>query len=162
MNFRNFTVLDLETTGFSPAKDRVTQLAMVTVIEWKIWDSHLVSFDTGSPVPEKIKALTCAHEDELKFHHKIELQGITIAHGTIVAHNAEFDKRFCKKFLPGIGSGNAIWWCSLAHYRKKFPGQSHKLQDLIGKYLTPTERTPGAHSAVSDALNLAKLLLKVR
>lgn len=97
----NYTLIDIETTGLSPYRDRVTELGGIKVRNGEIVDqySHLTAYDKSNKVPDFITKLNGITEE------KIITQGIPVdeaAHDfrefigddVIIGYNVNFDLNF--------------------------------------------------------------------
>lgn len=97
----NFVVFDIETTGFSPIKDRIIEIGAVRVEGGKIVDKFQTFVNPEIPIPLKIEELTSINDSMVmsapliseilpKFLKFCE-------NAAVVAHNAGFDTRFIKE-----------------------------------------------------------------
>ena len=96
-----YVVFDLETTGFSPEKNKIIEIGAVKVVAGKITDrfSHFVNPEV--PIPYEIEELTSIRDDMVMDAPKIEEilpEFMKFCEGAVmVAHNADFDMSFIKK-----------------------------------------------------------------
>ena len=153
-----FVIFDTETTGFSPAKDRVLEIGAVKVrdgkkIEEKTW---LINPQRYIPwyvqnvhhiTPEMVKdrpTFADIYPDFLKF----------IDGSVLIAHNAPFDVRFIaaeaqRNNLPA--PKNAVL-DSLKLFRTWYPDlPSHRVEDLINLFDISTDGLH-EHRATDDSL----------
>lgn len=96
----SFVVFDIETTGFSPIKNKIIEIGAVKVTEGRITD-HFSSFvNPQEPIPFHIQELT-----KIRDHMVLEAPTIDLvlpqflefcAGSVLVAHNAAFDTSFIK------------------------------------------------------------------
>ncbi|MEV0200692.1 DEDD exonuclease domain-containing protein [Nonomuraea sp. NPDC050691] len=102
-----FVVFDLETTGGSPAEDRITEIGAVKVRAGEVLGEFSTLVDPGSPIPPFISVLTGITDAMVVAAPRIEavlpsflefIQG-----ATLVAHNAGFDTRFVKAACAAHG-----------------------------------------------------------
>ena len=98
-----FVVFDLETTGLSPARDRICELGAVRVRGLEVVDSFQSLVNPGVPLPEPIARLTGLREQELRRAPPVAAvvrRFLDFAEdGLLVAHNARFDQRFLERQL---------------------------------------------------------------
>lgn len=98
---RDYTLIDIETTGLSTYRDRVTELGGIKVRDGKIVDeySHLTAYDKSNKVPAFITRLNGITEE------KIINKGVPIAEAIrdfrefigndiIIGYNVNFDLNF--------------------------------------------------------------------
>jgi DNA polymerase III subunit epsilon len=110
--------LDVETTGLDAANDQIVELAMLA-FDYSadgqlcaIGESYEALRDPGRPIPAAVTALT-GISDAMVVGKSIDVEEVSaFIHGAdlIVAHNAEFDRRFCER-LSGVFAEKA-WACS--------------------------------------------------
>ena len=158
--FKNvtFVIFDTETTGFSPANDRLVEIGAVMVrdgkklgektwlinpkryIPWYVQKVHNIT-------PEMLKACPTFAEVYPEFLEFID-------GAVLIAHNAPFDIRFVSAEAERNGMPapkNAVL-DSLALFRNWYPElKSHTVSDLIDLYDISTEGMH-AHRATDDSL----------
>lgn len=102
-----FVVFDLETTGGSPADDKITEIGAVKVRAGEVLGEFSTLVDPGGPIPPFISVLTGITDAMVMAAPRIEavlpsflefIQG-----ATLVAHNAGFDTRFLKAACAAHG-----------------------------------------------------------
>src|SRR5690606_4272175 len=95
-----FVVFDLETTGGSPADDRITEIGAVKVRAGEVLGEFSTLVDPGGPIPPFVSVLTGITDAMVMAAPRIEAvlpSFLEFIHGaTLVAHNASFDTRFLK------------------------------------------------------------------
>jgi DNA polymerase-3 subunit epsilon len=102
-----FVVLDLETTGGSPANDRITEVGAVKVRGGEVLGTFHTLVDPEIPIPPLISALTgitdglvaAAEPIQVVLPCLVEFLGGAV----LVAHNASFDRRFIQANLERHG-----------------------------------------------------------
>jgi DNA polymerase-3 subunit epsilon len=147
-----FVVLDLETTGGSPADDRVTEVGAVKIRGGEVTGTFQTLVDPEIPIPPLISALTGltdgmvadAEPIEVILPCLLEFLGAAV----LVAHNASFDSRFLQANLERHGyqrmSNRVVCTARLA--RKLLPREElHSvrlgvLAPYLGAATTPTHR----------------------
>jgi len=98
-----FAVLDLETTGGSPATDRITEVGVVRVCGGEVTGTFHTLVNPRMPIPPMITALTgisnamVANEEPIEVVLPCLLEFLGDA--VLVAHNASFDMRFLQAAL---------------------------------------------------------------
>ncbi len=112
-------VLDTETTGRDPEKDRVIELGMVffeydaaTGEVYRIVDVYDELQDPGMPIPIEATAVN-GITDEMVAGKSISAVDVTdrvTFVDIVIAHNASFDRAFCEKEWPVFKS--KPWACS--------------------------------------------------
>jgi DNA polymerase III subunit epsilon len=98
-----FAVLDLETTGGSPATDQITEVGVVKVRGGEVAGTFHTLVNPRMPIPPMITALTgisdamVANEEPIEVVLPCLLEFLGDA--VLVAHNASFDTRFLRAAL---------------------------------------------------------------
>ncbi|MBT2582067.1 ATP-dependent DNA helicase DinG [Planococcus sp. ISL-109] len=167
MNSQKYIVVDIETTGHSPAKgDRIIQLAMVTIEHGEITDTYTKFINPQRKIPAFIQDLTNITEQDVVDAEPFESHAEEVysrLEGTIfVAHNIHFDLPFLQAELKRAGlpmwHGLAMDTVELA--RLVYPTAfSYKLQDIVAEQGIALE---SAHRADDDAFATAELFLKAK
>ena len=134
-------VLDTETTGLNPARDKVVELALLRVTvdlatgqpvgPVQVYDGLE---DPGMPMPEEITVITGITDDMLRGQALDEDRVQVLLDGAdlVLAHNAGFDRPFVEARLPQFAALN--WACSFADIDWKLAGRgSAKLTSLAGE-----------------------------
>jgi DNA polymerase III subunit epsilon len=158
-----FCVLDLETTGGSPATSAITEVGAVKVKMGEVAGTFHTLVDPGEPVPAFIRLLTGITDEILIDAPPIETvlpSLLEFVRGTVlVAHNARFDVSFINAALargsyPPLDN-RVVDTATLA--RKILAGEvpNNKLSTLA-RYLR-CARTP-THRAYDDALATVEVL----
>ena len=102
-----FCILDLETTGGSPADCSITEVGAIKVLRGEVTGTFQTLVNPGSPVPAFIRLLTGISDDML-----IEAPAIGtvlpnllefVRDTVLVAHNARFDTSFVNAALERAG-----------------------------------------------------------
>jgi DNA polymerase-3 subunit epsilon len=165
---RRWVFVDVETTGASPARERVTEVGVVTVdtdgdaqrvSEW----SSLVN--PGVPIPAEIQWLTgitnAMVRDAPRFADLAELLYDRLADAIFVAHNARFDYGFLKAEFARAGyDWRAATLCTVRLSRHLYPDRGpHSLDAIVERFgLDGGER----HRALGDARLLWRLIQCLR
>ena len=155
-------VIDTETDGLNPTTDNVIQIAAALVdvsAEGRILcvqDHGTAMEDPGRQIPPKISALTGIDNLTVRGRriNRTVISDFLSQADAIVAHNAGFDAKFCRRLLPSIS--HLPWICS---YRDvdwldhQYDGG--KLGHLL---MQQGLFAPTAHDAMADVEALLALL----
>lgn len=126
-------VLDFETTGLAPKRDRVIEIGAVKMAGEEIVGELSLMIDPGIPLPSKITEITGITNDMVRgqprFEQAAEQLLDFIGDAALAAHNASFDVAFLQAELARCGmrwQGPVI--DTLAFARKAYPTlKSHRL-----------------------------------
>lgn len=162
-------VIDTETTGTNPEKDKVVEIAGVTVMERPrkkpryIFQQFEYLVNPGMNIPPE--AMGIHHISDAEVAGSFSLEEIMIR--TVIpllpfvpcAHFAEFDSKFV--LLPG----NHDWICTsrcARHVYPDAPGYSNQtLRYYLGLLNEPDKRAMPPHRAAPDAWVTAHLLDRI-
>ena len=95
-----YCVLDLETTGFSPKTEKITEIGIMKVKNGEVIDSFSCFVNPEKPIPQRVVEVTNITDDMVKdaetinkvFPKMLDFLGDSV----LVAHNAAFDIGFLK------------------------------------------------------------------
>jgi DNA polymerase-3 subunit alpha (Gram-positive type) len=158
-----FTVFDIETTGLSPIKDRITEIGAVKMKQGKIADRFSELIDPEIPIPDNITRITGITDSMVR--DKATIREILpkflefAGNSPLIAHNANFDSGFirAKAAESGLTVNNTII-DTLQLSRLLLPGlKRHKL-DIVCEYLGIG--LENHHRAADDAEATAGMMLK--
>lgn len=164
-----FICFDLETTGLSPKKERITEIGAVRVRDGKVLDSFNTFVNPGMPIPKKITELT-GITDEMVANAPGEKEALGLFREfcgrgdgeapVMVAHNAGFDMGFLK--AAAARQGLSMDW----PYIDTVPMCRALLKDIkdckldtVAKYLRLGDFNH--HRAEDDAAMLASVFLEL-
>jgi len=165
---RRWVFVDVETTGSSPARERVTEVGIVTVetdgdaqrvTEW----SSLVN--PGVPIPPEIQWLTGISNEMVRaapsFAELAEALYDRLADAVFVAHNARFDYGFLKAEFARAGyDWRAATLCTVRLSRHLYPDRGpHSLDAIVERFGLDGEQR---HRALGDARVLWRLIQRLR
>ncbi len=156
-----YIVLDLETTGLSPQKDRIVEFAAVKYVMGREKESLVSLINPGCGIPIEAEKINNISNQMVADAPSIEefLPSIRefLGETPIAAHNAPFDMGFLKAaFKEGGESLSNFVIDTLALCKKAFPDlQSHSLSSMK-KHLNI--QVPTAHRALPDVYATAELL----
>ncbi len=156
-----FISLDLETTGFDPAKDKIIEFGAVKFN----YDGQISTYKTlinpGIRLPEIITHITGITDSDLKNAPKFkdQLEEIKAFIGTdpIIGHNISFDTTFLK--LNGIELTNAEFdTCTLSSIL--LPSLPSYSLEILSRQLNLTHEEK--HRALDDSIAAMELFLKLK
>lgn len=152
-----YYVLDTETTGFSPKKDEMIEVAAIKVVDGRIADSFETFINPGRHIPKRITDLTGISDSDVCDAPDcdtvaVELDRFLSEPYPVVGHNIAFDLRFIQAAFERVGLDydfEQMDTCKLA--RQAFPYfLDYKLNTLIeGLNLANHEQM---HRAMDDVI----------
>lgn len=164
-----FIAFDTETTGLSPTRDRIVELAAVIFENGEVINSFSSLVNPRVPMPQAAtnvnhitSAMVRSAPSEQKVYSEfVEFLGDAVqAKSFIVAHNARFDKDFLVLALKRLGfDADLLFVDTLELSKKFFPGYSNYKQQTIANNLGLINKN--AHRAESDAEICGKIFLKI-
>lgn len=165
MNTDKYVVVDIETTGHSPAKgDRIIQLAIVTIENGMITDTYTNFINPERKIPMFIQDLTGISDadvvDSQPFEAYAEIIFEKMQNAIFVAHNTNFDLPFLQKELQrsGLPKWHGLTMDTVELSRLLYPTAiSYKLQDITADLGISLGN---AHRADDDAYATAELFLR--
>ncbi|HET6498247.1 MAG TPA: 3'-5' exonuclease, partial [Coriobacteriia bacterium] len=127
-------LVDIETTGFDPARDHLIEIAAARMRGAEVLDVFHTLVDPESPLPAEIAQLTGITDAELRGAPGADAAAEALAAfvdgSDIVAHNAPFDRAFLEHVV-GAGRFTGNWIDTLQLALIAFPRlSSHRLRDL--------------------------------
>lgn len=154
-------IIDLETTGTDPTRDRVTEVAILLVDDGVLVEEWSSLVNPGVPIPAEIQALTGIRDDMVRgaptFAALADEVMSRLHDRVFVAHNARFDYGFIKNECRRLGlKYTADVLCTVRLSRRLHPEYSqHGLDAIVERHgLVAADR----HRAMGDA-RLAWLFL---
>lgn len=160
-----FAILDIETTGGSPATEKITEIAIFFHDGEKIVDEWSTLVNPEKPIPYFITGLTgITNEmvaDAPRFYEIAKEIVERTENHTIVGHNVRFDYSFIKSEFKRLGYDfNRNTLCTVKLSKKILPG--HKSYSL-GKICNDLGiEINDRHRAAGDALATVKLFEFIR
>lgn len=159
-----YCIFDLETTGFNPDTDGITEVAVCKVKNGEIIDEFTTFVNPEKPIPYNVQELTHITDDMVKDAPKMDEMIPKFLEfckdSVLVAHNAHFDVSFIANKSEKLGLDFKpyvidTYEMSLELYNGV---ENHKLGTLV-KYLgIPLE---GAHRAINDTRATAKMFIRM-
>ena len=161
---RPVVVFDLETTGFSPEKNRIIEFGAVKIADGKVADRFSQFVNPEEPIPFRIQKLTGISDSMVAGAKTIDLIlpfFLRFCEGCIlVGHNVAFDIGFVKANADRLGlpcSFTTVDTLGLA--RALLPGHARYTLDAVAKLLNVS--LENHHRAVDDAACTADIYLKM-
>jgi DNA polymerase III epsilon subunit family exonuclease len=161
----DFTVVDVETTGWSPDEAGITEVGAVRVRRGEVVAEFTSLVNPGTPVPAPITELTGISDPMLALAPPVAavLPGLlAFAEGSVlVAHNAPFDLSFLTAACAAAGlrwpGFEVLDTLRLARYLVATPDEvpDCKLRTLAAYFGTPVQPS---HRALADARATAAVL----
>lgn len=155
-----YCVLDLETTGFSPVTEKITEIGVMKLQSGKVVDEFSCFVNPEKPIPARVVELTGITDDnvrEAKTIDKVFPELLEFIDGSVlVAHNAEFDINFLKHNASKLEyEFNYTYVDTLSLAKELFPNfKTYKL-GRIAKNLGITVDV--AHRALDDVATTVKV-----
>ena len=164
----DFTVVDVETTGWAPDEAAITEIGAVRVRGGRAVAEFSSLVNPGTPVPPAITELTGISDQMLACAPPVAavLPGLlAFAEGSVLAaHNAPFDLRFLTAACAGMGREwpgfEVLDTVRLARHLMATPQEvpDRKLATLARFFGTPVEPS---HRALDDAQATADVLRRL-
>jgi DNA polymerase-3 subunit epsilon len=155
-----YAIIDIETTGQSAIKGKITEIAIFTHDGFRIMDSFTSLINPECYIPEFITRLTGIDNTMVsnapKFY-EVARKIVELTQDKIfVAHNIGFDYRFMQKEFKQLGYDyQRKTMCTVQLGRKFLPGhKSYSLGKLCSEIGISIN---GRHRAAGDALATVKL-----
>ncbi|MBK8700228.1 MAG: 3'-5' exoribonuclease [Saprospiraceae bacterium] len=161
---RRYAIVDIETTGGMPKRDRITEIGIVITDGSRILNQFNSLVNPERSIPPEITRITGITDDMVadapKFY-EIAKEVVLLTDGMVfVAHNVNFDYSFIQYEFDRLGfTYSRKQLCTVKLSRKTFPGlSSYSLGNLIRHF----DIEVGArHRAMDDALATAKIFCMI-
>ncbi len=159
----DFVVFDIETTGFSPIKNRIIEIGAVKVSDGKICDRFSSFVNPHTAIPFEIERLTGINDEMVADAEDIEVilpKFLDFCKGCVlVAHNASFDMSFIRENMKHQGLEQELTSAdTVAISRALLTDLGKHTLDSISKRLGIS--LEHHHRAVEDAEATAKIFEK--
>jgi DNA polymerase-3 subunit epsilon len=147
-------IVDLETTGSDPARDRVTEIAVLEVDGFEVSAEWSTLVNPGGRIPSPIQALTGITDEMVAAAPSFaQLAGELherLAGRVFIAHNARFDYGFLRREFDRTGiKFSAKTLCTVRLSRRLYPAHTHhSLDNLIARHAIDCRQR---HRAMGDA-----------
>jgi DNA polymerase-3 subunit epsilon len=158
-----FSIIDVETTGFSPLKnDKIVEIGIIKIDEDGKFLGSFESLvnpqrDVG---PTHIHGISESMVTAAPLFSEIACDILEFLDGTyLAAHNYEFDMGFLKnEFIPfGVDLSSFPGFCTLKIARELLPGLPSRSLEHLARHFSIKNSL--IHSAYSDAAAASELLL---
>ena len=159
-----FICFDIETTGLSAARDKITEIGAVKVKNGVITDTFSTFANPEMPIPQKITQLTGITDDMVKdAPSQSEAVGAFLefaGDNVLVAHNAPFDTSFIAKACEDMGREyNYTSIDTVAISRAILTDIKNCKLDTVAKFLRLGDFNH--HRATDDAEMLARIFINL-
>jgi DNA polymerase-3 subunit epsilon len=156
-----YTVIDVETTGLSPKRNKIIEIALILFDGTQILEKFHTLINPERPIPGNITRITGITDDMVSDKPKfweIAKKIVKVTEGKIfVAHNATFDYNFIRHEFLELGyKFSREKLCTVKYSKKLIPGRNSYSLEKICKDLGIAHTDK--HRAYGDALSTTKLL----
>ena len=148
-----YAIVDIETTGGKPSRDRITEIAIALHDGEKVIDRYETLIDPETIIPFGITRLTGITQDMVegapKFYEVAKKIVQMTEKAIFVAHNVRFDYGFLREEFKRLGfTYTRRQLCTVRLTRNTFPGlPSYSLDNLIKHFKIPFRNR---HRAMGD------------
>lgn len=159
-----FICFDIETTGLSAARDKITEIGAVKVENGVITDTFSTFANPEMPIPQKITQLTGITDDMVK-DAPSQSEAVSAflefaSDNVLVAHNAPFDTSFIAKACEDMGREyNYTSIDTVAISRAILTDIKNCKLDTVAKFLRLGDFNH--HRATDDAEMLARIFINL-
>ena len=162
MKSETVIVLDIETTGLSPERHAITEVAAVKVKGGKIIDSYQTLINPQRPIPKFITRLTGINDSMVEnaplFEDVVQEMKEFFGDAVLIGHNVSFDYRFLThNFAKHTGeplSNPTLCTAKLA--RRMLPDLPNKKLGTVAEHYDVIN--DAAHRAMGDVQATTKIL----
>ena len=159
-----FICFDIETTGLSPLKDKITEIGAVKLKNGEVIDTFSTFANPGMPIPGKIVQLTGITDAMVKdapSQAEAVSAFLQFADGhVLVAHNAPFDTSFIRKACENMSVDYEFTSIdTVAIARAILPDIKNVKLDTVANYLRLGKFNH--HRATDDADMLSKIFVSL-
>ncbi len=164
MRDRNFTIVDVETTGGSPFFSRIIEVGILRLERGDVVDEYRSFINPQCQLPEfitKLTGITQEHVDTAPEFETVAEEVLALFEdATLVAHNSNFDYHFLKQEFRRCGLAFTLdTLCTVRLSRVLYPKfKRHNLSALVERFNFQCERR---HRALEDAKVLWDFLQQV-
>ncbi|TCU75805.1 DNA polymerase III catalytic subunit PolC type [Tissierella praeacuta] len=155
-----YCVLDLETTGFSPVTEKITEIGIMKLKDGEVIDKFSTFVNPEKPIPQRVVEITNITDDMVRNAETIDKifpkMLDFINDSVLVAHNADFDINFLRHNAKILGyEFDFTYVDTLSLAREIFPDfKSYKLGRIAKNLGIKVEV---AHRALDDVDTTVKV-----
>ena len=158
-----YAIVDIETTGGTPANSKITEIAIIITDGEKILDQYETLIDPECRIPYNITRITGIDDSMVAGKPKFYEVGKTILEylngRTFVAHNVNFDYGQIRREYKDLGFDyQTSKLCTVRMSRKVFPGLPSyslgKLSKSLGVELTRHHRAMADTAATTEIFHM--------
>lgn len=159
-----FICFDIETTGLSASRDKITEIGAIKVVNGEITDTFSTFVNPEIPIPAKITDLT-GITDQMVKDAPSQSEAVSAfldfaGDNVLVAHNAPFDTSFIRVACENMGREyNYTSIDTVAISRAILPDIKNCKLDTVAKFLRLGNFNH--HRATDDAEILAKIFIEL-
>lgn len=169
LNRQTWVVIDVETTGLSPARgDRIIEIGAVAVEDGLVVGEFHSLVNAGRRIPPFVQRVHGITDGMLigqpRPDEVVPLFREFITNAVLVAHNARFDTGFLRHEFGrmGLGLSNRTV-CTLQMSRRRFPRlPDHRLETVARHLLGTLPEEVRLHRALADARLTARVWMEMR
>ncbi len=159
-----FVCFDIETTGLSSTKERITEIGAVKVVNGRVTDTFETFVNPEKPIPPKIVELTGINDamvaDAPKEEEAVRAFLDFVDGAVVVAHNAPFDTSFIRAVCKRYGMEyNLTSIDTVAICRCILTGIKNCKLDTVAKFLRLGSFNH--HRATDDAEILSRIFISL-
>jgi DNA polymerase-3 subunit alpha (Gram-positive type) len=159
-----FVCFDIETTGLSPNKEKITEIGAVKIQKGVVVDTFETFVNPEKPIPQKIVELTGINDSMVKdapTDEEAVKDFLDFVDGAVVvAHNAPFDTSFIRNVCSRMGvEYNLTSIDTVAICRAILPDIKNVKLDTVAKYLRLGSFNH--HRATDDAEILSRIFISL-
>ena len=164
MKKKRYAIIDVETTGGRPARDKITEIAIVLHDGEKILEQYSTLLNPERTIPYNIIRITGITDEMVKDapkFYEVAKKIVEMTEGAIfVAHNVRFDYNFIREEFKRLGfTYTRKQLCTVRLSRKTMPGfRSYSLGNLIKRLGIKVD---ARHRALADTLATVTLFEKI-
>lgn len=161
-----YCVLDLETTGFSPVTEKITEIGIMKLKDGKVIEEFSCFVNPEKPIPARVIEVTNITDEMVKdaetIEHVFPKMLEFIKDSVLVAHNAAFDVGFLKHNAKALGYDfNFTYVDTLSLAQEIFPDyKTYKLGRIAKNLGIKVEVAHRALDDVDTTVKVFKIMLE--